>query len=103
MDALVRELGRGSVRDAGGLAAVVREPIDLLPGPTPEAVEELVATREAGLAEAAGMGRYHPVLPTDVRRDAVRIATRLDDVADFLRDARLSTRSEPAPAFWADL
>ena len=102
-DALVRMLGREAVRDAGALAAVLHEPLTELPAPAPEAVEVLVTEQEAGLAKAAAMGRHHAVLPDDIRRDAVRRVTRIDDVAAFLRAARLTTRTEPAPAFWADL
>jgi len=102
-DALVQEHGRGLVRDAGALVAVLREPLETLPAPTPEDVAELVAKRELTLARAAAMGRHHPVMPRDVRVEAVRHATRLDDVAHFLRGARLVTREEEAPAFWADL
>ncbi len=102
-DALVAEHGRGLVRDAGALAAILREPLDALPTPTPEDVAELITRRELTLAKAAAMGRHHPVLPRDVRVEAVRHATRLDDVAHFLREARLVTRTDPAPSFWAEL
>ena len=59
--------------------------------------------QEAALAQASGMGRYHAILPDDIRRDAVRSATRIDEVAEFLRGARLAAHPDPAPTFWADL
>ncbi len=102
-DALVSTLGRNSVRNAGALATVLREPLAELPAPTPEDVGDLVAAQESALAQASAMGRYHAILPDDIRRDAVRTATRIDEVAEFLRGARLLTHTDPAPTFWADL
>ena len=72
-------------------------------GLSPEEVEELVKQQESALAQSAGMGRYHATLPDDIRRDAVRSATRIDDVADFLRGAQLVNHPDPAPDFWVDL
>lgn len=102
-DALVRVLGQDSVNDVGALSAILRAPLTVLPALSPEAVEDLVEEREAALAMASGMGRYHSVLPADIRKEAVRSTTRLDEVAGFLRDARLTIRADPAPAYWADL
>ncbi len=101
--AIVDEYGRGLVRNAGALSMVLREPLPDLPRPTPEAVTDFVTKQESALAKAASMGRYHAILPADIRRDAVHRATSIDEAADFLRDARLVNHPDPAPDFWADL
>ena len=49
------------------------------------------------------MGRFHALLPEELRRDAVRRASALDEVATFLRNATLTDREDPAPAFWSEL
>ncbi len=102
-DALTSLLGRGSVREVGALAVLLPEPLPALPAITPEEVADFVTRCEPVLAMGSAMGRFHAVLPKELRARAVRAATALDDAAAFLRAARLVNRPDPAPAFWAKL
>lgn len=86
---LVDLVPKRAILEVGPLFARLAEPLLELPCPEADDVEKLVDEAEHDLASATSMGRFHGVLPPDLRRDAVRRATALDETAAFLRNARL--------------
>lgn len=100
-EALTPVVGKARIGEVTPITMQLVKPLDRIIPPDESHAAGLLSSRERRLASLAGMGPYHRVLPASVGLQALREATFLDGVLDFISRAELvHEESLPAPRVW---